>query len=516
MDGLTLTKISNILKRNIINLKINRCLVDDDVIQFTFSNYNKILNFSLKTNNTFIYYSGDLLPTKKRLQYLDNSTVEDIYNVSFERVIFLKLSKYRGSGKKVSYTCIFELFSKYPNFYVLDEDDKIVFRLKEHCLDASRGNLLGDVYVMVRKNKEASIDKSDEVHFEDMQGFYNVTAHYANILTSELGFEKTRKLILDSLSDDKFYIDDKDRIIPFPLKSYKSLLNFDELSGYVNVTSKSREVNEKKNKILNYLYKIKNENEKALVKINNELKEARDYKNVLENAELLKNNLHLINNKTGLVYLNKYTEGGIEKIEYNLTNSRDAKSYVEKLFARGKKLKRALNYLEDRVKKIDKQIAEIDKQINEIEKIEDLEAIQMYENYYLDHQKNIVRDVSLPFFRVNKGDVLYIVGKNKKSNNLIISRLSRKDDMWFHVREAPSAHVIARKNGVLNEEEIVFGAKLAATFSKLKNDQKVAVDYTLRKYVTKPKGSPEGFVHYTNFKTILVEPFENIEELQVS
>jgi predicted ribosome quality control (RQC) complex YloA/Tae2 family protein len=514
MDGLTLTKISNILKRNIINLKINRCLVDDGVIQFTFYNCNKILNISLKTNNTFIYYSGDLLPTKKRLQYLDNSTIEDIYNISFERVIFLKLSKYRGSGKKVNYTCIFELFSKYPNFYVLDEDSKIVFRLKEHCLDASRGNNLGDVYVMVRKNKEARIDKSDEARFEDMQGFYNITAHYANILTSELGFEKTRKLVLDSLLDDKFYIDDKDRIIPFPLKSYKYLLNFDELSGYVNVRSKSREVNGKKSKILNYLYKIKNENEKAIIKINSELKEARDYKNVLENAELLKNNLHLINNKTGLVYLNKYTEGGIEKIEYNLTN-RDIKSHVEKLFIRGKKLKRALNYLEDRVKKIDKQIAEIDKQINEIEKIENLEVIQMYVNYYLDYQKNIVRDVSPPFFRVNKGDVLYVVGKNKKSNSLIISRLSRKDDIWFHVREAPSAHVIARKNGALTEEEIVFGAKLAATFSKLKNDQKVEVDYTLRKYVTKPKGSPEGFVNYTNFRTILVEPFKNIEDLRV-
>ena len=514
MDGLTLTKISNILKRNIVGLKINRCLVDDNIVQLAFNNYNNILNVSLKSNNTFIYYGKELLPTQKRIQYLDNTTIEDIYNISFDRVIFLRLSKYRGSGKKVCYTCVFELFSKSPNFYVLDENDRIIFRLKEHYLDASRSNTLGNVYEMVRQNKEARIDTSSETHFEDMQGFYNVTTHYATLLANELGFEHARKIILDSLLDDTFYIDDRDKIIPFPIKHYKYLLDFDELSEYIYVKDKSREVNEKKRKILNYLRKIKFENEKARIKISNELKEARDYKNVLENAELLKNNLHLINKKAGLVYLDKYTERGVEKIEYNLAN-RDIKSHIEKLFVRGKKLKRALNYLEDRAKKIDRQIAEIDKQINEIEKIEELDVIQMYENYYLDNQKNIVKDVSSPFFRVKKGGVLYVIGKNKKSNSLIISRLSRKDDMWFHVREAPSAHVIARKNGLLTEEEIVFGARLAATFSKLKNEQKVAVDYTLRKYVTKPKGSPEGFVRYTNFKTILVEPFKNIEHLWV-
>jgi len=76
---------------------------------------------------------------------------------------------------------------------VLDENDRIIFRLKEHYLDASRNNTLGNVYEMVRQNKEAHIDTSDEARFEDMQGFYNVTIYYANVLANELGFEHTRK-----------------------------------------------------------------------------------------------------------------------------------------------------------------------------------------------------------------------------------------------------------------------------------------------------------------------------------
>ena len=34
------------------------------------------------------------------------------------------------------------------------------------------------------------------------------------------------------------------------------------------------------------------------------------------------------------------------------------------------------------------------------------------------------------------------------------------------------------------------------------------VDYTLRRYVRKPKGAKPGFVHYERAKTILVNPTE--------
>ncbi len=513
MDGITVTKITNILKRNIKDLKMKNLLLGDDIIQLIFHGFNKALNISLGGNLTGIYYSSEIISTSKRLNYLDNSIIREIYNLSFERVIYLQLMKYRGSGKKIIYTCIFELFSKYPNFYVLEENNKIIFMLKEHFLDTSRNNVVGGKYVEVKRNKEERIDKSNKDKFELMQGFYNVTVHYANILASEYGFERTKKLILDSLDDDNFYIDAQDRIIPFPFKGYKNLLNFDQLSQYYNSKIGKKTINEQKKKILNYLNKIKKENERALVKINSELKEAKDYKNYLEKAELLKNNLHLINKKTGIIYLDKYTEKGIEKIKYNLSED-DLNGNIEKLFSKGKKLKRALAFLDDRIKKIENKITEIDKQIHEIENLEDQDIIDIYANYYFEHKKNKARDTSLPFIKVKKGDVLYIIGKNKKSNNLIISRFSRREDMWFHVRGVPSAHVIARKNGTLTVEEIVFGAKLAASFSKAKNEQKVEVDYTLRKYITKPKKSPEGYVHYSNFKTVLVDPSQIILNLE--
>ena len=45
-------------------------------------------------------------------------------------------------------------------------------------------------------------------------------------------------------------------------------------------------------------------------------------------------------------------------------------------------------------------------------------------------------------------------------------------------------------------------AQLAAWYSKGQRSSMVPVDYTLRKYVKKPGGSPAGFVIYVNQHTL--------------
>ena len=54
-------------------------------------------------------------------------------------------------------------------------------------------------------------------------------------------------------------------------------------------------------------------------------------------------------------------------------------------------------------------------------------------------------------------------------------------------------------------------ASLAAYHSKLKNSPKVEVDYTLVKNVKKIPGAKPGMVIYENYKTLYVEPIENLD-----
>jgi predicted ribosome quality control (RQC) complex YloA/Tae2 family protein len=103
------------------------------------------------------------------------------------------------------------------------------------------------------------------------------------------------------------------------------------------------------------------------------------------------------------------------------------------------------------------------------------------------------------------GSTVYI-GRNNRQNDLVF-RLAQPDDVWLHTRDLPGAHVVIRTGGrPVKPEVLEQAAAWAAWFSKARHGKKVPVDYTLRKYVQKPKGARPGFVTYTNEKTVLVDP----------
>jgi predicted ribosome quality control (RQC) complex YloA/Tae2 family protein len=82
--------------------------------------------------------------------------------------------------------------------------------------------------------------------------------------------------------------------------------------------------------------------------------------------------------------------------------------------------------------------------------------------------------------------------------------------MWLHSKEVPGSHVIIRWNGEFTEEVIFKGAEVAAFYSKTLPGEKVLIDYTLKKYLNKPKGGKPGFVTYNNQESILVVKPESI------
>lgn len=103
--------------------------------------------------------------------------------------------------------------------------------------------------------------------------------------------------------------------------------------------------------------------------------------------------------------------------------------------------------------------------------------------------------------------VLY--GENATSNDYLTSRVARPRDLWFHVRGAPSAHVVLATNNQpqrVQTPDILFAAKLAVRNSSLKHSSYVSVDYTEKRYVRKPRGAAPGLAVYSNEKTVHIEP----------
>jgi len=105
-------------------------------------------------------------------------------------------------------------------------------------------------------------------------------------------------------------------------------------------------------------------------------------------------------------------------------------------------------------------------------------------------------------------DAKIFVGRSPRMNADLTFRVARPDDLWFHARNAPGAHVILRIDGkrAPSSSEIERAAELAAFHSRGREARSVAVDYTERKHVRKRAGAAPGLVSYTDARTISVAP----------
>jgi predicted ribosome quality control (RQC) complex YloA/Tae2 family protein len=106
------------------------------------------------------------------------------------------------------------------------------------------------------------------------------------------------------------------------------------------------------------------------------------------------------------------------------------------------------------------------------------------------------------------------VGRGSKDNDQLTFRHASPEDVWLHARSVPGSHVVLRWSGegAPPARDLEEAATLAALYSKARSSGTVAVDWTRRKYVRKPRGAPPGRVSILQAKTIFVEPDPALEE----
>jgi predicted ribosome quality control (RQC) complex YloA/Tae2 family protein len=102
-----------------------------------------------------------------------------------------------------------------------------------------------------------------------------------------------------------------------------------------------------------------------------------------------------------------------------------------------------------------------------------------------------------------------LVGENAEANDYLVTRVAQPNDWWLHVRAGTGAHVVIRTHNnpqAVPRQVLEYAAQLAAANSPQRHSSIVPVDYTLRKYVRRPRGAQPGFVTYTHEKTLHVSP----------
>lgn len=80
------------------------------------------------------------------------------------------------------------------------------------------------------------------------------------------------------------------------------------------------------------------------------------------------------------------------------------------------------------------------------------------------------------------------VGKDAYNNWSLIDE-SKQNDIWFHVEDHPSAHVVISvpPKSQISKQTIIHAASLCKLNSKLSNNNKVTIIYTQIKNISKGK-----------------------------
>jgi len=110
------------------------------------------------------------------------------------------------------------------------------------------------------------------------------------------------------------------------------------------------------------------------------------------------------------------------------------------------------------------------------------------------------------FIEPLKREIAFYIGKNQKENFTVIDK-GTQDDLWFHVLNESSCHVVCEVPIDIDKSDMRYLIKMGALLcknntNKLKSQPNVEIIYTQIQNVTKT--CVEGCVQTKNVKSIIV------------
>lgn len=216
--------------------------------------------------------------------------------------------------------------------------------------------------------------------------------------------------------------------------------------------------------------------------------------------------------------LNYYTGENITiPLDPLLSPGENAKKYFEK-YQKYKRTEEAVTTLVKETKEDLDHLESISNALDIARLEEDLVQIkeELTESGYIKRKGGTkrARILSRPFHYISSDGYDIYVGKNNYQNDELTFKTATGNDWWFHAKKIPGSHVIVKsRNEELPDRTFEEAARLAAYYSKGKEQDKVEIDYLQRKNVKKPAGAKPGFVvYYTNYSMAIDSDISGIKE----
>ncbi|MDE5939327.1 MAG: NFACT family protein [Lachnospiraceae bacterium] len=217
--------------------------------------------------------------------------------------------------------------------------------------------------------------------------------------------------------------------------------------------------------------------------------------------------------------LNYYTN---EMITIPLDNTLTPQENAQKYFDKYGKLKRTYEALSELTIQVKGEIEHLESILAALDiamQEEDLVQIreELIESGYIRRKggSKKVKITSRPFHYVSSDGFHIYVGKNNFQNDELTFKFANGGDWWFHAKQIPGSHVVLKTEGnEVPDRAFEEAARLAAYYSKGREQDKVEIDYVQRKHVKKPAGAKPGFVvYYTNYSMAIDSDISNLTEV---
>ena len=244
--------------------------------------------------------------------------------------------------------------------------------------------------------------------------------------------------------------------------------------------------------------------QKKIDKLQKLLKSLESEDELLEKSEkysswgtLVLSNIHLVKAYEKIIKLKDFDGKEVE-----IALPKEARTPSEAgniLFTSAKKLKRKAKSLYKERENLEDKIAFLKNMQKVLDRAKDESEINILLPKQKQSKKTKKEQKSYESFFIEGFKVM--LGKNEKGNIELLKE-SKKRDIWFHIKDTPSSHVIIRTDKANVPQSVLdFAAKICVEFSTTKKGTYL-VDYTQRRNVTVKNGAN---VEYVDYKTMHFE-----------
>ena len=231
-------------------------------------------------------------------------------------------------------------------------------------------------------------------------------------------------------------------------------------------------------------------------------------------GDLIQANLYRLEKGLDECEVENYYDENMSKIKIPLDRALSPSANSQRYYKKYQKAKTAEKVLKIQIEKAETELDYISSVLDSLsraESVRELDEIrqELAEQGYLKSKgkKQKPENALPPLEFTSKTGFKILIGRNNRQNDKLTLKYANKNDIWLHAKDIPGSHTVIITDGrEVDDDTLLYAAELSAAHCKAKNSNKVPVDYTKIRYVSKPQGAKPGMVIYVNQKTLYVTP----------